>query len=116
MLTQIMAAEQSRLRQYAVRNSVVDYSCSGRRSRLLENSAAAQKGLKPTFDTLYIHNIELSTAIGEYLQSASTAQQAALQKSLSAIHVKLNPRYGSWSLDNLAVDDPATPSWLKSAS
>ncbi len=79
-------------------------------------AAAAQKGLKPAFDALYIHNIELSTAIGEYLQNATTAQQAALQKSLSSIHVKLNPRYGTWSLDNLAVDDTTMPSWLKSAS
>ena len=78
--------------------------------------AAAQKGLKSSFDALYVHNVELSTAIGSYLQNATSGQQAALQSSLSKIKVKLNPRYGTWSMNNLAVDDTAMPSWLKSAS
>jgi hypothetical protein len=79
-------------------------------------SAAAQKGLKPKFDGLYIHNIELSTAIGTYLQSASTDEQNRLQKAIDGIKVKLNPRYGTWSTSNLQVNEPASPSWLKSAS
>jgi hypothetical protein len=79
-------------------------------------SAAASKGLKPSFDSLYIRNVELSTAIGDYLQSASTTAQANLQKKLGEMKVRLNPRYGTWSLNNLAVDGTTMPSWLKSAS
>lgn len=76
--------------------------------------AAAQKGLKPKFDALYVHNIELSTAIGSYLQSASADEQAKLQQELNAIDVTLNPRYGTWSSSDLQVNGPTAPSWLKS--
>ena len=78
-------------------------------------TAASGKGLKPAFDALYIRNIELSTAIGDYLQNATSAGQASVQKKLSDIKVRLNPRYGTWSLNNLQVDDTTMPSWLKNA-
>jgi hypothetical protein len=78
--------------------------------------AADQKGLRPKFDALYVHNIELSTAIGSYLQSASADEQGRLQKDINAIKVKLNPRYGTWSSNNLQVTGATSPSWLCSAT
>ena len=97
-------------------SSVFQTTVSGAQADAQLRSAAASKGLKPSFDALYVRNVELSTAIGDYLQSASTGAQAALQKKLNAIRVRLNPRYGTWNVNNLAVNDTTLPSWLKNAS
>jgi hypothetical protein len=79
-------------------------------------AAVAERGLKPSFDMLYTRNIELSTAIGDYLQSATTEQQQKVQTAISRIKVRVNPRYGSWSTNNLALNGEAVPSWLRKTS
>jgi hypothetical protein len=75
--------------------------------------AVAQRGLKPSFDALFTRNVELSAAIGDYLQSATAEQQQQVQDAIDKISVKVNPRYGTWSTNNLQLDGQAVPGWLR---
>jgi len=77
-------------------------------------AAVAERGLKPNFDALFTRNAELSTAIEGYLQSAGSDQQQKLRSAITAMKVRVNPRYGTWSTNNLALDGGAVPSWLRS--
>ncbi len=76
--------------------------------------ALNKAGIKASFAPIYIRNAELSSAISSFLQNASTDVKNQVQAEVSKIDVRINPRYGTWDKDNLAVDT-YTPSWLKSA-
>ncbi len=89
----------------------------GLRDLLLERAAVAPGAPTQTFFRSQIQRAGIARAIGADLNTAQGQQQVdtELSRTAATLHVDVNPRYGTWHAEGLAIGN-TTSHWLDPAT
>lgn len=96
------ASDLAQLHDAALQNVLGDSSTGATADQELR-AAAARLGLRASFDPVLIKAVELGSGFSTILSSGSDTQKAALAKAVTALKVKVSPRYGSWDPTQLQI-------------